>query len=84
MLVAAVILEMMVSVLIFSSATLQIFLLLIVILPQLTNFSIFMSQMTNHTRKIDMALALVEAFTHVVYSPLNKESISTVVKPGLK
>uniref|UniRef100_A0AAR5Q8M1 LisH domain-containing protein n=1 Tax=Dendroctonus ponderosae TaxID=77166 RepID=A0AAR5Q8M1_DENPD len=55
-----------------------------VILPQLTSFAVFMSQMTNQTRKIDMALALVEAFTHVVYSPLNKPNISSVVKPGLK
>lgn len=55
-----------------------------VIIPQLTNLSVFMSQMTNQTRKIDMALALVEAFTHVVYSPLNKQSISSIVKPGLR
>ncbi|XP_050316414.1 RAB11-binding protein RELCH homolog [Anthonomus grandis grandis] len=53
-----------------------------VILPQLTTYAMFMSQMSNHTRKIDMALALVEAFTHVVYSPLM--SINNVVKPGLK
>lgn len=55
-----------------------------VILPQLTALSSFMSQMTNQTRKIDMALALLEAFTNVVYSPLNKQSISSVVVPGLR
>ncbi|KAJ8919648.1 hypothetical protein NQ315_006175 [Exocentrus adspersus] len=55
-----------------------------VILPQLTTLSSFMSQMTNQTRKVDMALALLEAFTNVVYSPLNKQSISSVVVPGLR
>lgn len=55
-----------------------------IILPQLVNFSIYMSQMTNQTRKVDLALALIEAFTHVVYSPLNKQSISSAVKAGLK
>ncbi|XP_066257908.1 RAB11-binding protein RELCH homolog isoform X1 [Euwallacea similis] len=55
-----------------------------VILPQLTNFAIFMSQMTNQTRKIDMALALLEAFTHVVYSPLNNQNVSSVIRSGLK
>ncbi|KAJ8973751.1 hypothetical protein NQ317_018338 [Molorchus minor] len=55
-----------------------------VILPQLTDLSCFTSQMTNQTRKIDMALALLEAYTNVVYCPLNKQSIRSVVMPGLR
>ncbi|KAL1489480.1 hypothetical protein ABEB36_014368 [Hypothenemus hampei] len=57
-----------------------------VILPQLANFSLFTSQMTNHTRKIDLALAILEAYTHVVYDPLQKQtsSIGSIIKQGLK
>lgn len=40
--------------------------------------------MTNQTRKVDMVLALVEAFTNIVYSPLNKENINATVVPALK
>lgn len=55
-----------------------------VILPQLSSLAVFMSQMSNKTRKIDMALALVEAFTNVVYNPLNKDSISSIIMQGLR
>ncbi|XP_076264934.1 RAB11-binding protein RELCH homolog [Rhynchophorus ferrugineus] len=55
-----------------------------VILPQLVNYSNHMYQMTNQTRKVDLALALLEAYTHVVYSPAIKRSINGVVKSGLK
>nr|CAH7731167.1 unnamed protein product [Callosobruchus chinensis] len=37
-----------------------------VILPQLVAMSMYTSQMKNQTRKVDMALALLEAFTNVL------------------
>ncbi|CAH0546958.1 unnamed protein product [Brassicogethes aeneus] len=55
-----------------------------VIIPQLVGFSQFTMQMTNQTRKVDMVLALVEAFTNIVYNPLNKENIDSTVVPALK
>lgn len=44
----------------------------------------YMSQMANQTRKIDMALALVEAFSNVIFSPLSKQNSSSVIVPGLR
>lgn len=44
----------------------------------------YMSQMTNQTRKVDMALALVEAFSNVVFSPVCKQNFSSVLIPGLR
>nr|CAI5819958.1 unnamed protein product [Callosobruchus analis] len=54
-----------------------------VILPQLVAMSMYTSQMKNQTRKVDMALALLEAFTNVVFNPLNKQCKGAVL-PGLR
>lgn len=40
--------------------------------------------MSNQTRKIDLANALIEAFTTVVYSPFNKQDITPLIIPGLR
>ncbi|KAG5900415.1 hypothetical protein JTB14_029302 [Gonioctena quinquepunctata] len=55
-----------------------------VILNQLSSFSSFMSQMKNQTRKVDMALALLEAYKNIIYSPLNEQSVSILLMPGLR
>ncbi|KAF5303993.1 hypothetical protein FQA39_LY01778 [Lamprigera yunnana] len=55
-----------------------------VILPQLSSLSTYTCQMSNQTRKIDMALALLEAFSNVIYSPLSKQVIYSIVLPGLR
>nr|XP_023025096.1 lisH domain and HEAT repeat-containing protein KIAA1468 homolog isoform X2 [Leptinotarsa decemlineata] len=55
-----------------------------VIFPQLSSYSSYMSQMKNQTRKIDMALALVEAYKNIIYSPLNEPSTSNVLLSGLR
>ncbi|EFA00181.1 RAB11-binding protein RELCH homolog [Tribolium castaneum] len=55
-----------------------------VILPQLSLISTYLSQMSNQTRKIDLANALIEAFTTVVYSPFNKQDITSLIIPGLR
>lgn len=56
----------------------------LVILTQLSGMSAFTSHMTNQTRKVDMALALLEAFSNVIYSPLSKHVINSAVLPGLR
>lgn len=55
-----------------------------VILPQLAAMSAYTSQMSNQTRKVDMASALLESFSAAIYCPLNKNTISTSLLPGLK
>lgn len=55
-----------------------------VILPQLSALSMHMSQMMNQTRKVDMALALIEALSNVIFSPVNKYGDNTVLIPGLQ
>ncbi|XP_074035175.1 RAB11-binding protein RELCH homolog isoform X2 [Leptinotarsa decemlineata] len=55
-----------------------------VIFPQLSSYSSYMSQMKNQTRKIDMALALVEAYKNIIYSPLNEPSTTNVLLSGLR
>ncbi|XP_017781128.1 PREDICTED: lisH domain and HEAT repeat-containing protein KIAA1468 homolog isoform X1 [Nicrophorus vespilloides] len=55
-----------------------------VILPQLTSISIYMFQTPSQSRKVDMAVALIEAFSNVTYSPLNNNAISNLVLPGLR
>lgn len=55
-----------------------------VILPQLAAMSAYTSQMSNQTRKIDMASALIESFSATIYCPLSRNTISTALLPGLK
>jgi phage terminase large subunit-like protein len=43
-----------------------------------------MSQMSNQTRKIDLANALIDAYTTVIYSPFNKQDVTSLIIPGLK
>lgn len=57
---------------------------LTVILPQLLALSMYMSQMTNQTRKVDMTQALVEAFSNVIFSPVSRQSSISVLIPGLR
>jgi len=40
--------------------------------------------MSNQTRKLDLAVALVEAFSSAVYCALSKQTISTALLPGLR
>ncbi|KAF5306430.1 hypothetical protein FQR65_LT07342 [Abscondita terminalis] len=55
-----------------------------VILPQLSSLSTYTCQMSNQTRKVDMVLALLEAFSNTIYSPLSKQILNSVVLPGLR
>ncbi|KAK5642547.1 hypothetical protein RI129_008714 [Pyrocoelia pectoralis] len=55
-----------------------------VILPQLSSLSTYTCLMSNQTRKVDMVLALLEAFSNVLYSPLSKQTINSVLLPGLR
>uniref|UniRef100_A0A1Y1KW97 Uncharacterized protein n=1 Tax=Photinus pyralis TaxID=7054 RepID=A0A1Y1KW97_PHOPY len=55
-----------------------------VILPQLSSLSTYTCVMSNQTRKVDMVLALLEAFSNVLYSPLSKQTIIAVLLPGLR
>ncbi|KAK4876752.1 hypothetical protein RN001_009258 [Aquatica leii] len=55
-----------------------------VILPQLSSLSTYTCQMSNQTRKVDMVLALLEAFSNIIYSPLSKQVLNSVLLPGLR
>jgi hypothetical protein len=55
-----------------------------VILPQLATFAAYALHMSNQTRKLDLAVALVEAFSSAVYCALSKQTISTALLPGLR
>ena len=55
-----------------------------VILPQLVTFAAYALHMSNQTRKLDLAVALVEAFSSAVYCVLSKQTISTALLPGLR
>nr|CAD7267104.1 unnamed protein product [Timema shepardi] len=54
-----------------------------VILPQLAAMSAYTLQSSNQTRRLDLAVALIEAFSSAVYCSLSKQTISTVLLPGL-
>nr|CAD7570487.1 unnamed protein product [Timema californicum] len=55
-----------------------------VILPQLAAMSAYTLQSSNQTRRLDLAVALIEAFSSAVYCSLSKQTISTVLLPGLR
>ncbi|XP_049808480.1 RAB11-binding protein RELCH homolog [Schistocerca nitens] len=55
-----------------------------VILPQLAGTAAFASQLSNATRRVDLAKALIEAFSSAVSCPLSKQAISTALLPGLR
>nr|CAD7405346.1 unnamed protein product [Timema cristinae] len=55
-----------------------------VILPQLAAMSAYTLQMSNQTRRLDLAVALIEAFSSAVYCSLSKQTISTILLPGLR
>nr|CAD7427403.1 unnamed protein product [Timema monikensis] len=56
----------------------------LVILPQLAAMSAYTLQMSNQTRRLDLAVALIEAFSSAVYCSLSKQTISTILLPGLR
>ncbi|XP_021937822.1 lisH domain and HEAT repeat-containing protein KIAA1468-like isoform X2 [Zootermopsis nevadensis] len=55
-----------------------------VILPQLAAIAAYAMQMSNQTRKLDLAVALVEAFSAAIYCTISKQTISTALLPGLR
>lgn len=54
-----------------------------VILPHLAAMAAYTMQLTNQTRRIDLGTTLVEAFSASVYCSLSKNTITTVLLPGL-
>ncbi|PNF39999.1 hypothetical protein B7P43_G15450 [Cryptotermes secundus] len=55
-----------------------------VILPQLAGMAAYALHMSNQTRKLDLAVTLVESFSSAVYCALSKQTISTALLPGLR
>ncbi|XP_075226057.1 RAB11-binding protein RELCH homolog [Lycorma delicatula] len=55
-----------------------------VVVPQLAATAAYTMQLTSQTRKSDLAAALVEAFSASVYCSLSKNTITTVLLPGLR
>ncbi|XP_025831979.1 lisH domain and HEAT repeat-containing protein KIAA1468 homolog [Agrilus planipennis] len=55
-----------------------------IILNHLMSLSAYTAQMPNVSRKVDMVLALLDAFSSVACMPLNKQIISTTLLPGLR
>lgn len=56
-----------------------------VIVPKLYSLTNYTYQMTSQTRKIDMTVALIEAFSQLLFcTALNSNSIMSFVLPGLK
>lgn len=55
-----------------------------VILPQLSAISNQMAQVSNQSRKIDMAVALIESYPNIIYSQFNNNIVSNIVLPGLR
>ncbi|KAJ1529728.1 hypothetical protein ONE63_006481 [Megalurothrips usitatus] len=55
-----------------------------VIMPQLAGLAAYASQLQNLTRRLDLAVALTEAFSAAVYVPLPSSVLSSAVLPGLR
>ncbi|XP_034249824.1 RAB11-binding protein RELCH homolog [Thrips palmi] len=55
-----------------------------VIMPQLAGLAAYASQLQNLTRRLDLAVALTEAFSAAVYVPLPASVLSSAVLPGLR
>ncbi|XP_063235480.1 RAB11-binding protein RELCH homolog [Bacillus rossius redtenbacheri] len=55
-----------------------------VVLPQLAAMSAYALQLSNQTRRLDLAVALIEAFSSAVCCSLSKQTVSTVLLPGLR
>jgi len=53
-------------------------------MPQLASIAAYALHMSNQTRKLDLAVVLVEAFSSAVYCTLSKQTISTALLPGLR
>ncbi|CAH1180510.1 unnamed protein product [Phaedon cochleariae] len=54
-----------------------------VVLPQLASFSMLLPQIKN-PRKTDLVLAMLNAFTNIIYTPLNDQITSKLLLPGLR
>ncbi|XP_046659376.1 RAB11-binding protein RELCH homolog [Homalodisca vitripennis] len=55
-----------------------------VVVPQLAATAAYTLQLTNQSRRLDLALALVQAFNNAVYCSLSKSTITTALIPGLR
>lgn len=55
-----------------------------VIMPQLAGLAAYASQLQNLTRRLDLAVALTEAFSAAVYIPLPASVLSSAMLPGLR
>ncbi|XP_052126759.1 RAB11-binding protein RELCH [Frankliniella occidentalis] len=55
-----------------------------VIMPQLAALAAYASQLQNLTRRLDLAVALTEAFSAAVYIPFPASILTTAVLPGLR
>ncbi|KAK7793564.1 hypothetical protein R5R35_000400 [Gryllus longicercus] len=55
-----------------------------VIVPQLAALSSYAEQLTNQTRRLDLATVLIEAFSATIYCSLPKNIISSHLLPGLR
>lgn len=53
-------------------------------MPQLAALAAYASQLQNLTRRLDLAVALTEAFSAAVYIPLPTTVLSNAVLPGLR
>lgn len=53
-------------------------------MPQLAGLAAYASQLQNLTRRLDLAVALTEAFSAAVYIPLPGPVLSSAVLPGLR
>lgn len=55
-----------------------------VVVPQLAAMAAYTLQLTNQTRKLDLAAALVDAFSTTVYCSISKNTVTTALLPGLR
>ncbi|XP_054287320.1 RAB11-binding protein RELCH homolog [Macrosteles quadrilineatus] len=55
-----------------------------VVVPQLAATAAYALQLTNQSRKVDLASALVLAFNNAVYCSLSRNTITTALIPGLR
>ncbi|KAK3924172.1 RAB11-binding protein RELCH [Frankliniella fusca] len=55
-----------------------------VIMPQLAALAAYASQLQNLTRRLDLAVALTEAFSAAVYVPFPASILTSAVLPGLR
>nr|XP_022912058.1 lisH domain and HEAT repeat-containing protein KIAA1468 homolog [Onthophagus taurus] len=56
-----------------------------VIFPKLHNLAMYTYQMTNQTRKVDMAAPLIEAFSKILFcNSLNIQKVNNFILPGLR